>query len=154
MLNKSLLRKVFAGYISAFLIFQPVAFADEKIATVNVGDPAPFSGTLFNTEAAARILTDLEFATESCNLETERRLGLQSAEMQLKIDTLQASLDACNQKYDTILSIKQDQILFLDQQLQKANKPNSQLWFVLGVVGGVIITGTAAWSINQVSGAN
>jgi hypothetical protein len=71
-----MIKKIFATYFSSFLIFYPVSFADEKVTTLNTGDPAPFNGTLFNTQAAARLLTDLEFTQESCQIETNRLLGL------------------------------------------------------------------------------
>ena len=149
-----MLKKILSVYVSSFLIFHPAAFADEKVTTLSEGDLAPFTGTLFNTEAAARLLADLELSTRSCQIETDRLVGIKQAEMQLEIDSLQASLDATKLRYDDVLLIKNNQIDFLDQQLSKSAKPNNELWLVLGIVGGVAITGAAAWSINQVSSAN
>ena len=149
-----MLKKILAAYVSSFLIFHPVAFADEKVATLTKGEKAPFTGTIFNTEATARLLADLELSTQSCQIETNRLVGINRAEMQLEIDGIQASLDASRQRYDEVFLIKNNQIDFLDQQLSKSAKPNNELWFMFGIIGGVVITGAAAWSINQVSSAN
>ena len=50
-----------------------------------------------------------------------------------------------------ILKIKNDQILFLDDQLKKANPNNKVLWFAIGIASGVVITGVAGWSLGQIS---
>ena len=59
------------------------AFADEAITTLAEGEAAPFSGTLFNTEAAARILVDLENSHLECKV---------------KIDKAVAELEFCKSK--------------------------------------------------------
>jgi len=144
-------KKILITYFSSFLIFYPVSFADEQVTTLNKGDSAPFSGTLFNTEAAARLLTELEFTQEACQIETDRQVKIQAAQFQLKIDNVTASLDASNQRYDQISVIKNDQILFLDDQLKKANPNNKVLWFAIGIAGGVAMTATAGWTMGQIN---
>jgi hypothetical protein len=146
-----MISKILIIYFSSFLIFYPISFADEKVATLRKGDAAPFSGTLFNTEAAARLLTELEFTQVSCQIETDRQVKIQAAQFQLKIDNVTASLNASNQRYDQVLIIKNDQILFLDDQLKKANPNNKVLWFALGIVGGVAVTATAGWTMGQIN---
>ena len=47
-----------------------------------------------------------------------------------------------------------EQIDFLNDQLVKANRNNSPMWFAVGVVAGVFITGAAAWSLHQTASAN
>ena len=144
-------KKMLVLYVSSFLIFSPISFADEQVTTIEKGDPAPFNGTLFNTEAAARLLTNLEFSQETCQIEIDRQLDLKTAQLELKIDNLNSSLSGCTQRYKDILKIKNDQIIFLDDQLKKSSPNNKVLWFAIGIASGVIITGVAGWSLGQIS---
>jgi len=146
----TIVHKILTCYLASFLIASPV-FADERVTTISEGEVAPFDGTLFNTEAAARILAELEGSGEQCQIRVDRELGLQSAQMQLEIDTLSASLTACNSRYESIVQIKDGHIAFLDDQLQKTTRPRDGLWFAAGVVAGVLITGVAGWSLGQIS---
>ena len=153
-----LFKKALAAYLSLFLIWIPVANADppnswdgEEITALQEGEAAPFSGTLFSISAATRLMIDLEYTQKSCQIEIDKQLGFQKTELQLKIDNLNASIDSCNQRHEDILKIKNDQILFLDDQLKKANPNNKVLWFAIGIASGVVITGVAGWSLGQIS---
>lgn len=144
------------GHITCFffvfniLFFSPVSYADEKVATVQKGEAAPFSGTLFNTEAAARLLIDLESNSELCNIECDKKIEQKEAELKFDYDILKASHDALQIKYDETLIIKNNQIEFLEKQATKP-KISGELVFILGVVGGVGITMASAYTLNQIS---
>ncbi len=127
-----------------------VASADEQVATLQIGEPAPFTGTLFNTEATARMLAELQLAEESCGVQIDRAVELKEAELTLQIDQLQASLDAQNLRYDQTLQIKNEHIEFLDRQVTR-NKLSPAWMFIGGVVlGSAIAIGSGA-AINHVS---
>ena len=143
-------KKILITYFCSFLVFYPVSRADEQVTTLEVGEVAPFTGTLFSTAAAARLLTDLEFTQQTCQLEIDRQLSFQKAEHQLQIDNLNASLTSCNQRYDQVLEIKNNQILFLDEQLKKAQPNNKVLWFAIGIASGVAMTAAAGWTMGQI----
>ena len=66
-------------------------------------------------------------------------------------DSLNATILRLETNHNSILLIKNNQIDYLDGQLERAANPNRELWFALGVVGGVILTGTAAWSLGQIN---
>ena len=81
-------------FVYMFCSLPAVAYAGEpeqKIMTIRKGQPAPYSGTLFNTAAAARLQVDLQFTEASCNIETDRQLGLLRSKLQLDIDLLCAT---------------------------------------------------------------
>ena len=157
-----MLKEALAWTISFSLLFAPgVAYGDEAeesvidqaklVTTLEKDEAAPFSGTLFSTAAAASLLAQIELSEESCQLEINRQVDLTKAEYQLQIDTLDAKVLRLETNYNDMLEIKTGQINYLDAQLQKASKPKNELWFALGVVGGVIITGTAAWGMGQIA---
>ena len=43
-----------------------------------------------------------------------------------------------------MVNSRDEQIKILTQELSKAKDPNSQLWFILGISGGVVITTAVA----------
>ena len=137
-------------FFSYILLFPTLARGSEKVATVKQGERAPFTGTLFNTEAAARLLADLETNKKWCEIEADRKLGIQKTEMQLKIDILQASRDSLQIRHDEIIKIKKGQIDYLEKKLTKPRVPN-ELWFVIGTIAGASLAIGAGYSMSQLS---
>ena len=158
-----MLKSILSTLVAFTLVFAPVTShageekssesvsGQEIVTTLEIGQPAPFTGTLFSTSAAASLLAELELNKESCDLKINREVDLKTAEMQLQIDNLNATILRLETNHNSILLIKNNQIDYLDGQLERAAKPNRELWFALGVVGGVILTGTAAWSLGQIN---
>ena len=134
------------------VFFPLIAHADEQVATVNEGDPAPFTGTLFSTEAAARLLIDLETNQEACRIEKERELQLQAAKFQLEIDNLQSSLAYCNEACVQRLAIKTEQIDYLSTELTR-KKVHPAWIFIGGIVAGTAITLGSGYTISQIAKA-
>jgi len=134
------------------IFFPLVAYADEQVATVEKGDPAPFTGTLFNTEAAARLLIDLETNQEACKLERERELQTQAAKFQLEIENLQSSLTYCNEACVQRLAIKTEQIDYLSTELTR-KKVHPAWIFIGGIVAGTAITLGSGYTIYQIAQA-
>ena len=152
--------KQLLGYVISFsLVFTPVvAYADdsmgselELVTTLAQGEEAPFGGTLFSTAAAAKLLAELELNDTQCQLEIEREVDLVSVRYQLDIDNLNLRIESLDAAYTQRLEIKEDHIDFLDQQLTKSSAPRNELWFAIGVVSGVVLTGAAAWGMGQIS---
>jgi len=118
--------------------------------TVRAGDPAPFTGTLFSTSAAARLLADLELTQERCDIQINSRIRLTEANMQLQIDTERARLTALQFRMTEVTRIKNDQIDFLMRQHRpRAWYESGEFWFGLGSVVGVIITVAAGYALGQ-----
>ena len=155
-----MLREILGIAISLSLIFAPVAaHADdpapaselELVTSLSTGQSAPFSGTLFSTAAAAKLLAELELNNESCQLEIDREVDLVSARYQLDIDNLNARIESLDSSYSQRLEIKDNHIDFLDEHLIRSSRPKNELWFAIGIVSGVVLTGAAAWSMGQIS---
>ncbi len=145
--------------LQSLVFSMPVAYADtpsppsedrERITTLRLGEPAPFAGTLFSTKAAAKLMVDLKFTQETCNLEIDRRLGLLRADMQLKLDILQGSYDSLQTKHTSLMKVKDEQIDFLGEQIKPVVWYESgEFWFAMGVVGGILITIGAGYALGQ-----
>ncbi len=138
------------AFLLQTLTIPTLAYADEEVATVQQGDPAPFSGTLFNTEATARILAELQLTEESCDLKIGQAVELKEAELQFTIDQLQIRFDTSTEIFNQRLAIRDSQIHFMDKELTR--KKVHPAWFFVGgvVIGSLTAIGTAA-ALNQVS---
>ena len=132
-------------------LFSTVAHADEAITTLVEGEPAPFTGTLFSTAAAARLLADMEANQELCQVHIETQLALQEAKLTYELETTKASLAACQLRETEIIELKQQQINLLSIELERANRVPKWVIFSGGVVGGVGLTIASAWALNQAS---
>jgi len=119
----------------------------ERIASINVGDAAPFTGTLFSTAAAARLLADLETANELCSIKCDKEVEIARAEMQYQLDILQASKDAIQERCDSSLEIRDDQIEFLEKHTINSGI-SREVYFGVGVLSGVALTIGSAYVIH------
>ena len=148
--------KKFIAYFACFafttqaLLYPVIAHADEEVATVQEGDPAPFTGTLFSTEAAARLLVDLETQKEACAVEKERELLIQEARFQLQIDNLTSSLEYCDEACKLRLGIKTEQIDYLTTELTR-KKVHPAWIFIGGIVAGTAITLGSGYAMYQIA---
>ena len=123
-----------------------------QVITLDIGQCAPFSGTLFSTGAAAKLLVELKYTQDACNLEKNKLSLLHQAELKLRVDLKQAEIDSNKLKHDQLLKIKNDQISFLEKKISPpAWYESGEFWFSMGVVGGILITLGAAYGLSQAS---
>lgn len=144
------LLSVFSLFLSSAMA-QDVVAVDaeqlERIAPIAAGDPAPFTGTLFSTAAAARLLADLETANQLCSIKCDNEVEIQRARLQYQIDILQASKEAVEERYEASLQIRDEQIEFLESHVIKP-KITRELYFGIGVLSGVGLTIGSAYVIH------
>lgn len=130
----------------------PDSESTERVATVRQGDPAPFSGTLFSVTAAARLLADLEFTQQSCEIEVNRRLQLQASEFQLQLDTQNARYESLEFRHNELMALRGQQIEFLTQNYEPPKWYESgEFWFATGVVGGILIAIGTGYALGQIN---
>ena len=121
---------------------------DEMVYTLRMGESAPFAGTLFSVTAAARLLANLEFTQDSCNLQISEKVRLSEANMQLRIDTERARFDALQYRHTELMRIRNDQIQFLTKQYRpRPWYEKGDLWFGVGTVVGVLVTIAAGYAL-------
>lgn len=130
------------------------AWANDQIVTLKKNDPAPFTGSLFSTSAAARIAIELENNDTTCGLKIGEAVEKQKAFGKFQLDLKQASLDSCLEKYTVVVDLKQDQIDTMTEQLKKNTGPQPAWWFAGGVVGGIAVSLLTAYAYSHVYAAN
>ena len=131
---------VMATYVHCFVV--PAHAETEKVAPLNEGDPAPFSGTLFNIPAAAKLITDLKYNQEVCKLEKQKELGLLEASLTLQLQTMEAELESLKLLHNEQLKIKERHITYLDGMVTDTIPEwyeSPTLWYVTGLLSGVIM---------------
>ena len=133
--------KIIANMLAFGLVFPAPIFAQDieeaKYTHLDAGETAPFAGILFNPAALAELLSEKIFSDEECDLEVEYQVSRARTEMQLKLDSLQISYDALEEKHQLLMDIKNSEIdTYREMALNQPNK-NNQWWLAGGVVVGI-----------------
>ena len=137
-LGLKLLNKTMA--IILLMTFPALTFADDvpKIKPMNQGETAPFVGVLFNSAAIAQSIVEKEYNAEQCRLRTAHIEQKEKVKCDLLVSTVRVEVDFLQKKYDSILKIKDEEVIRLQKfALERPNK-NSHWWFAGGVAVGII----------------
>jgi len=128
------------NFIKTFLIFillTTCAYgSDAQFTFVQEGNEVPFTGTLFDPEATAKILTDYEFLKEDYDLELAYHLAIQKEEYDFEVSQLTITIRFQTEHYKASLAIYDAQV----DELRKiiAKKP-SKISTGFIVAGGFVI---------------
>ena len=134
-----------------------VAFADTpevppqpKITSIAKDQPAPYSGVLLNTVAAAKIFTEKEFIDMECELRIEYAVQKEILRLNLLLETSQATVESMDKKYTSLLDIKDQEIKRLGKVASETNDWSS-LWYVGGIVTGVVLSVAIVYAVKEVN---
>ena len=109
-----------------------------KISNLKQGDRAPFDGILLEAQGFAEIMAKMEIDEERFKLELEYLGKKKDAEWGLKYDSLQASFDGLQFKYDNVIEIKDNEIQVL-RKIAIDKKDYSMWWYAGGFLSGVAL---------------
>ena len=124
--------------------------AQPQITSVVKDQPAPYSGVLLNTVAAAKIFTEREFADVECEVRIEYAIQREILRVNMLLETSQASMESMEKKYTSLLDIKDKEIERLSK-ITTGTNDYSSLWFSGGVVAGIITSIVIVYAVNQVN---
>ncbi len=152
-----MLNKFISLLLAALVAIPTVAFADTpevppqpKITSIAKDQPAPYSGVLLNTVAAAKIFTEKEFIDMECELRIEYAVQKEILRLNLLLETNQATLESMDKKYTTLLDIKDQEIKRLGKVASETNDWSS-LWYVGGIITGVVLTVAIVYAVKEVN---
>ena len=135
-------------------MLQPLALAQEVepiITDIVEGQTAPFSGTLLNPAAVAQMLAEKEANETECELRIEYAEDRQQAMCDLMVDSTTASLQALQERYDTIMDIKDQEIERLTEiAIEADHRDFSTLWFTGGLIIGVATSVAVAYAVGNI----
>ena len=128
--------------ISILVLLQPLsALAQSPTVTdLEKGQAAPYSGVLFNPEAAAQLLAQQKYADAECELKIDLELDKLGAQMDLINESLKASLKATENKYESIIDIKNDEINRLTNIAVNSDADYTHWWTAGGFVVGALVS--------------
>jgi hypothetical protein len=137
--------------IIIFLALSSNACAEELITTVSAGQPAPFAGTLFNTEAAAKLAAELESSQASCQIEIDREVGICKVEKDAAVDEIMASLLGCQERSTIERAELNGQIDILQKEVKHLSRPSRTAMFGTGVAAGITLTLATAYALTAIT---
>ena len=126
--------------VSIALFLCAPAYADDtpQYTHLEIGDEAPFAGTLFNPAATATLIAESQFNMSECDLRVEYEVERTSARYQLQLDLLQASYDSLDERHNLLMDIKNEEIdTYRSLALERPNK-NNHWWLAGGFVAGTL----------------
>ena len=128
--------------ISILALLQPLsALAQSPTVTdLEKGQTAPYSGVLFNPEAAAQLLAQQKYADAECELKIDLEIDKLGAQMDLINESLKVSLRATENKYDSIIKIKNDEINRLTDLAINSDADYTHWWTAGGFVVGALVS--------------
>ena len=124
------------------LIFPIHIFAQEapKVVEIKVGEIAPYTGVLLDNKAAAEMLTNQKYSKEQCKLTIDYELSKLKAQNDLLLTSVKASLEATENKYESVLVIKDAEIERLNEIALEGSRDYSEWWAAGGFIVGSLIT--------------
>ncbi|MBC8225944.1 MAG: hypothetical protein H8E74_02230 [Gammaproteobacteria bacterium] len=140
MLNKIVFLTIFSALVNT------ASASAGKFTFTQENEPSPFTGTLFDPEATARLLANNKFLKEEYDLKLGFELSRQEREFNLKLDQLQITLDTQKEKYEATLELKNTEIEQLNKIIAKRPNSNTMIW---GIIGGFIAGATSTVAIAQ-----
>jgi len=145
------MKQAIVVFLSFLLAFPAAVFAnppeEPKATGIEKGEVAPYSGVLLNSLAASRLFTEKNYSGIECDLKVKYELQKETARMQLLLDTTKASLDSVNQKYTSILQIKDEEIKRLSALASERPNDYTAWWAGAGIVVGIALTIAVAYTL-------
>jgi len=133
--------KLLALFLSIMMATVPsLAIAQEegRITNLEEGDEAPYKGVLLDTNSAARLLAEEEYKQIECNLKINYETQKIIAQHALEMGNVQSALDSLKEQNRSILSIKDSEILRLQELALKNPNDNANWWFAGGAIAGIV----------------
>tara|TARA_R100001015_G_C4551259_1_gene113073 strand:- start:404 stop:802 length:399 start_codon:yes stop_codon:yes gene_type:complete len=128
----------------------PAMASEGQFIFVQEGQPVPFTGTLFDPSATARLLANHKFLKEEYDLKLGFELQKQENKFNLELEQVEISLQTQNDYYQSILKTKNTEIEQLNKIIKKKPGTNALLWGIAGgFAAGVAATIGITYAVNK-----
>ena len=144
MLNKiTAIALIFFLLIPLTVLAEPPAVPElppqPRIMGIQQGEAAPYSGVLLNSIAAAKVFTERDFSQTQCDLRIKFEVAKELARVNLILETTRVSMESMEQRYTSLLQIKNTEIERLSKIASDTND-YSAWWATGGVIVGIALT--------------
>ena len=129
-----------------FFLLLATAKADPQFTALDQGEPAPFSGRLFNDEAVTKLIVEDKFKVEQCNLQIDYEKKKLEALHKYEIDKVSIELKSQIKILETKVDLRDQRI----KQLEELSKPIKPIYYIAGgfLVGAGATIGIT-YAVNQ-----
>tara|TARA_R100001015_G_C4601404_1_gene156352 strand:- start:270 stop:704 length:435 start_codon:yes stop_codon:yes gene_type:complete len=110
--------------------------SEGKFTFIQKDSQAPFTGTLFDPAATAKIMANRKFLKEEYELKLGFELQKQQKQFDLDLSQLNITLDTEREGFQKTLEVKNKEIEQLNRIIAKKPGTNALLW---GIVGGFVV---------------
>jgi hypothetical protein len=136
--------------ILLILISPPAQASEGKFTFLQQAQCAPFSGTLFDPTATAKLIAQNKFLKEEFDLQLAYQVSVLEAQHALDIEQYKISLDIQERKCNNIISIKDKEIEGLNKIIAKKPGANALMWGIIGgFVAGAAATVGIVYAVNR-----
>lgn len=124
--------------------------SDGQFTFLQESQCAPFSGTLFDPVATAKLIAQQKFLKEEFDLQLAYQTSILQAEHVLELKQIKISLDIQEKKCNNVISIKDKEIAGLNKIIAKKPGKNAVMWGVIGgFVAGAAATVGIVYAVNK-----
>lgn len=136
-----------------FFAIPSLAVAQEspRITTLEKDQKAPYAGSLLNPAAAAQMIAEKENIESQCSLTKHYIEKKEKAKCDLLVGSVQATLDAIETKYTSILDIKNHEIERLHKIALAQPNAHNHWWLAAGIVAGIVTSVSIFYAAVEVS---
>ena len=122
-----------------------------RVTSLNIGDPAPFSGILLDSTAAAKSIVDRRYSELRYELKLDLEIKRLSADYELKLGNLQFRYDGLDNRHTNILQIKDTEIDRLQEIIKDRPNDYSQWWAAGGFIVGAVLSVAIFFAASEAS---
>jgi len=150
-------KQVVALILICNLIFPVSLFAQEtspeppKIVDLEKDEKAPFAGVLLNPTAGAQMLANQKFSEAGCKLKVDFELKKLKAQHDLMMESLKISMNASENKYTSLLKIKDEEVERLSSIALDRPNDYSHWWAAGGFLVGALVSIGIFYAASQAS---
>lgn len=148
-LDLAMLSRVFLLFFVLLSCTNAIA-SDGKFTFIQQGNQAPFTGTLFDPTATAKMLANRKFLQEEYELKLGFELQKQQKQFDLDLSQIQITLDTEREGFQKTIEVKNKEIEQLNKIIAKKPGTNALVWGIVGgFVAGVATTVGITYAVNQ-----
>jgi hypothetical protein len=123
---------------------------DGSFTFIQEGNVAPFSGTLFDPTATARLLANHKFLKEEYQLKLGFELQKQQKKFDLELEQVNITLTTEREGFQQTLEVKNKEIEQLNKIIKKKPGTNALIWGIAGGFAvGVLATVGITYAVNK-----
>jgi len=137
--------------VAILLVAPHASYADCADLTPRTqGQPAPCDGVHVKSSAVAKLIVDKEVAAQQCQNRVDAQKQTSETICASNLTKKDNEITDLKDIHKIKVDIKDSQIDFLVERLDKTNNPKSSWWFSGGVLSGIALTMASAWALNQI----